>query len=103
MPPRFPLPEALSALPLPLAGDDYGVLAALRHESLPAAPWVPFAGVHAGKLKGYEVIVLVHSAGHSTPPAEMKDVFAWIEAVIDGKKTTLVTRRIDDSKTPKHK
>jgi uroporphyrinogen decarboxylase len=29
------------------------LLAALRHESLPAAPWVPFAGVHAGKLKGY--------------------------------------------------
>lgn len=27
--------------------------AALRHESLPATPWVPFAGVHAGKLKGY--------------------------------------------------
>lgn len=26
---------------------------AYRHEVLPRAPWVPFAGVHAGKLKGY--------------------------------------------------
>ena len=26
---------------------------ALRHEPLPATPWVPFAGVHAGSLKGY--------------------------------------------------
>jgi uroporphyrinogen decarboxylase len=25
----------------------------LRHEEAPAVPWVPFAGVHAGKLKGY--------------------------------------------------
>jgi len=46
--------------------------------------------------KGYEVIVLEHGAGHSTPPAEMKDVFAWIEAVVAGKKTTLTTRRIGD-------
>ncbi len=29
------------------------VLGALRHEPLPTVPWVPFAGVHAGKLKGY--------------------------------------------------
>jgi uroporphyrinogen decarboxylase len=29
------------------------LLAAMRHEPVPAAPWVPFAGVHAGKLKGY--------------------------------------------------
>lgn len=26
---------------------------ALRHEPVPAVPWVPYAGVHAGKLKGY--------------------------------------------------
>ena len=25
-----------------------------RHEETPRAPWVPFAGVHAGKLKGYD-------------------------------------------------
>ena len=25
----------------------------LRHEDVERAPWVPFAGVHAGKLKGY--------------------------------------------------
>ncbi len=30
------------------------VLATLRHEKTNAVPWVPFAGVHAGKLKGYE-------------------------------------------------
>lgn len=29
------------------------LLSALRHEKTQAAPWVPFAGVHAGKLKGY--------------------------------------------------
>ena len=32
------------------------LLAALRHESLPAVPWVPFAGVHAGKLRGYSAL-----------------------------------------------
>lgn len=26
----------------------------LRHEETPRAPWVPFAGVHAAKLKGYD-------------------------------------------------
>ncbi len=29
------------------------VLKTLRHEPVPAIPWVPFAGVHVGKLKGY--------------------------------------------------
>ncbi|MDD3244289.1 MAG: uroporphyrinogen decarboxylase family protein [Eubacteriales bacterium] len=29
------------------------ILKTLRHESVPAIPWVPFAGVHAGKLVGY--------------------------------------------------
>ena len=29
------------------------LLATLRHEATPAIPWVPFAGVHAGKLRGY--------------------------------------------------
>ena len=54
--------------------------------------------------KGYEVIVLEHNAGHSMPPQEMKDVFSWIQAVIDGKKTTLATRRLDDAgKSPKKK
>jgi predicted esterase len=43
--------------------------------------------------KGYPVIVLEHRAGHSMPPAETKEVFAWIEAVVAGKKTTLATRR----------
>jgi uroporphyrinogen decarboxylase len=30
------------------------LFAALRHEELPRIPWVPFAGVHAGSLKGYK-------------------------------------------------
>ena len=54
--------------------------------------------------KGYETIVLEHSAGHSMPPAEMKDVFAWMQALIDGKKTTLATHRLaDDGKAPPKK
>ena len=50
--------------------------------------------------KGYETIVLEHSAGHSMPPGEMKDVFAWMQALIDGKKPTLVTRRLADAGKP---
>ena len=30
------------------------LLAALSHEDIPAVPWVPFAGVHAGKLTRYD-------------------------------------------------
>lgn len=29
------------------------LLSTLRHEVVNAVPWIPFAGVHAGKLKGY--------------------------------------------------
>lgn len=29
------------------------VLSALRHQPVTKTPWIPFAGVHAGKLKGY--------------------------------------------------
>ena len=29
------------------------LLGALSHEDVPAVPWVPYAGIHAGKLKGY--------------------------------------------------
>ncbi len=29
------------------------LISALRHQDVPSVPWVPFAGVHAGKLKGY--------------------------------------------------
>jgi uroporphyrinogen decarboxylase len=36
----------------PLTGKEL-VFAALRHEPITKVPWVPFAGVHAGKLKGY--------------------------------------------------
>ena len=31
----------------------------LRHEETERAPWVPFAGVHAGKLKGYDAIEML--------------------------------------------
>jgi uroporphyrinogen decarboxylase len=30
------------------------VIRTLKHEKLERAPWVPFAGIHAGKLKGYK-------------------------------------------------
>ena len=30
------------------------LFATLRHEETDASPWVPFAGVHAGKLVGYD-------------------------------------------------
>src|SRR5512145_1551107 len=39
------------------------ILAALRHEPLPATPWVPFAGVHAGKLKGYSALEVLTDGG----------------------------------------
>jgi uroporphyrinogen decarboxylase len=32
------------------------LLGTLRHEKMPAVPWVPFAGVHAGKLRGYTAL-----------------------------------------------
>lgn len=31
----------------------------LHHEKVERAPWVPFAGVHAGFLKGYNVIKML--------------------------------------------
>jgi hypothetical protein len=51
--------------------------------------------------KAYEVIVLEHNAGHSMSAPELKDVFTWIDAVIDGKKTTLATRRVEAEKEGK--
>lgn len=33
--------------------DKQRLFKALRHQPVDAVPWVPFAGVHAGKLKGY--------------------------------------------------
>ncbi len=38
------------------------VLASLRHEQTPRVPWVPFAGVHAGKLKGYSAHTVLTDA-----------------------------------------
>ena len=34
----------------------------LRHEEAERVPWVPFAGVHAGKLKGYNAREVLESA-----------------------------------------
>ncbi|MCE9634905.1 MAG: hypothetical protein K8T90_04295 [Planctomycetes bacterium] len=51
--------------------------------------------------KAYEVIVLEHKNGHSMSAPDMKDVFTWIDAVIDGKKTTLATRRVEAEKEGK--
>ncbi|MFZ6026382.1 MAG: uroporphyrinogen decarboxylase family protein [Chloroflexota bacterium] len=39
------------------------VVAALRHEPLPATPWVPFAGIHAGRLKGYSALEVLTDGG----------------------------------------
>jgi hypothetical protein len=48
------------------------------------------------------VIVLEHRSGHSMSAPELKDVFAWIDAVVEGKKTALATRRVAaDEKDPK--
>jgi uroporphyrinogen decarboxylase len=47
------------------------IFAALRHEDLPAIPWVPFAGVHAGKLKGY------------SPLEVLKDKDKLLEALLE--------------------
>ena len=38
------------------------LLKCLRHEETERAPWVPFAGVHAGKLKGYDAIEMLTDA-----------------------------------------
>ena len=38
------------------------LLRTLRHEETERAPWVPFAGVHAGKLKGYDAIEMLTDA-----------------------------------------
>lgn len=38
------------------------VFKALRHEMVDSVPWVPFTGVHAGKLKGYSAEEMLHSA-----------------------------------------
>lgn len=35
------------------------LFAALRHEETPSVPWVPFAGVHAAKLRGYSAIEIL--------------------------------------------
>ena len=35
------------------------VLATLQHQRVPSVPWVPFAGVHAGKLTGYTATQLL--------------------------------------------
>ena len=38
------------------------LLRTLRHEQTERAPWVPFAGVHAGKLKGYDATEMLTDA-----------------------------------------
>ncbi|MCL5997081.1 MAG: uroporphyrinogen decarboxylase [Chloroflexi bacterium] len=38
------------------------LIATLRHEKTNAVPWVPFAGVHAGKLKGYTATELLRDS-----------------------------------------
>lgn len=38
------------------------LLKTLRHEETERAPWVPFAGVHAGKLKGHDAVEMLTNA-----------------------------------------
>lgn len=38
------------------------LLAALAHEPVPSVPWLPFAGVHAGKLTGTDATTLLRDA-----------------------------------------
>ncbi len=38
------------------------MFSALRHEAVPAVPWVPYAGVHAGKLKGYTATEILRNS-----------------------------------------
>ena len=40
------------------------IFKALRHEELNEYPWVPFAGVHAGKLKGYNAEEMLRNPDH---------------------------------------
>ena len=53
------------------------LLAALRHESLPAVPWVPFAGVHAGKLRGYSALEVLKE------PAKLLESLLEVNRVYD--------------------
>lgn len=38
------------------------ILRTLRHENVPMVPWVPYAGVHAAKLKGYTATELLNDS-----------------------------------------
>ncbi|WP_409969963.1 uroporphyrinogen decarboxylase family protein [Bengtsoniella intestinalis] len=40
------------------------IFKALRHEPLESTPWVPFAGVHAGQLKGYSAMEMLQNADY---------------------------------------
>jgi len=50
------------------------ILKTLRHEKMDQTPWVPFAGVHAGKLKGY------------TAEEMLQDEDKLVEALLETKK-----------------
>lgn len=39
------------------------IIATFKHEETPRVPWVPFAGVHAGKLKGYTATEVLTDEG----------------------------------------
>jgi uroporphyrinogen decarboxylase len=49
------------ALPTASHGKEL-LLATLRHETTAKVPWVPFAGVHAGKLRGYSAIEILQDS-----------------------------------------
>ena len=46
----------------------------LRHEEAERVPWVPFAGVHAGKLKGYTAREILEDAAAADPEEDVNVV-----------------------------
>lgn len=50
------------------------LLSTLRHEVVPRVPWVPFAGVHAGKLTGFSATEILQDADKLV--ASLKEVNA---------------------------
>ena len=49
----------------------------MRHEAQTAVPWVPFAGVHAGKLRGYSAVEVL------TDPHKLVDSLLAVNKIYD--------------------
>jgi len=53
------------------------MLATLRHETPGAVPWVPFAGVHAGKLRGFSALEVLQQ------PAKLLEALLAVHQLYD--------------------